>query len=243
MSRHLDCPNCQGRYTLPDERPAGIYHCPKCSQLLEAPASTTTTPTEATSATNSSDELSLSERREAQTGSRKTAFTFIRRTVGVVAGLLLLLGLAVTGIKFLTWTPRSTLASHAAHDIKDLDGAVKDFMQKYNVDFVPSQLKVCQNANSYGPSTLDQESLAYICKTIGKNSPSFYNPLTGQGTWQTDGIRWVQGMPAGSMEILEGHQVLVFLLGGIVTNNGSQLICARYHHASRSQSYRSILRL
>ena len=155
---------------------------------------------------------------------KREAFTLVELLV--VMGIIVILASLTLAAVMRILYKRPEVA--ATNDMHQMDGAIQAFMTKYNVDFVPSQLKVCQNANSYTQSTLDQESLAYIVKTIGKNSPTFYSPLTGQGTWQVNGISWVQGMPTGSYEILEGHQVIVFLLGGIVTNNGTQMNCVGF---------------
>jgi type II secretory pathway pseudopilin PulG len=155
--------------------------------------------------------------RQLQRNSRKS-FTLLELVVAIGI-ILVLVSLSLAALMKILYKKAEVVAKN---DMTQLDAGITAFMQNYGVEYIPSQIKLCQNSNSYSASQLDQDSKSFISKTIGKNSPGFMKK------WGSTGIQWVQGMPAGGVEILQGHQCLVFFLGGIVFQNGSQYYCTGF---------------
>jgi hypothetical protein len=135
---------------------------------------------------------------------------------GIVLFFLLLLG--AVGKWWTSNMSPNAPAKRVTHEMSQLDVALEQFMTKYDVDYVPSQIKIARNYASYNLSVaLDRDSVDYLTKTIGRNSPNFTKK------WQSQsGIQWTPVMQPGDVEILEGHQCLVFFLGGLCTQSGGQ---------------------
>jgi prepilin-type N-terminal cleavage/methylation domain-containing protein len=151
---------------------------------------------------------------------RREAFTLIELLV-VMGIILILVSLTAAAIMKTLSKPGDV---RVRNDMSQLDAAIAAFQQKYGVEYIPSQLSLHAHYSKYTNTQLDQESANYILKTIGKNSPGFMTQ------WKSaTGIQWVQGSPAGvEHEILEGHQCLVFFLGGIVIFQNGQYSCVGF---------------
>src|SRR5205814_1532627 len=94
------------------------------------------------------------------------------------------------------------------------EGALESFKADYSADYIPSRIRLCRNLSYYtsNPSpipNLDSDSISYLKRTIGRNQPSFV------AAWN-NGIPWNS---TASDETLEGHQCLVFFLGGLQTGS------------------------
>ncbi len=116
------------------------------------------------------------------------------------------------------------------NDIRQLDLAVQGFLTRYQVPYMPSQLKLCRSSSSYntslntsGPNIgapmfpVDYDSFQYLSR--------LWPRLGGtSGTWS---INW-DGSTSGSSTdkwTLQGQECLVFFLGGIPGNVGGTNVC------------------
>jgi general secretion pathway protein G len=135
--------------------------------------------------------------------------------------------------------------SKARAEIGQLDAAVQSFTSKFNVNYIPSQIKLCKFYSDYlNPATglptgqIEKDSIAFILKLFPKVTSS-YPPAapTVFGAWNCTvsgtgpytftnngtGINWSSSWstittPGSAIVTLEGHQALVFFLGGIQTS-------------------------
>jgi prepilin-type N-terminal cleavage/methylation domain-containing protein len=156
---------------------------------------------------------------------RREAFTLIELLV-VIAIIAILMGLTLAGVMKILGKPPEV---QAKNEMTQMDGAVQQFMTKYDVKYVPSQIKLARvYSNQTYPQvgvagSLDDESVRFITQTIGRSGEQAFVTK-----WKSaNGIEWVPGMPADptGVEILEGHQCLVFFLGGLQTNNNGIISC------------------
>jgi prepilin-type N-terminal cleavage/methylation domain-containing protein len=151
---------------------------------------------------------------------RREAYTLIELLV-VISIIAILASLTLAGVmKALGRRPEV----QTTDETKQMDGAVQQFMTKYDVPYVPSRIRLCYKYGQYTqanvPGSLDNESVTFMEKTIGKNVPGFVT------TWSQTGIKWAPGFGAKGTEeeTLEGHQCLVFFLGGIQTKDSNGVI-------------------
>lgn len=107
------------------------------------------------------------------------------------------------------------------NDISQLDQAIQSFKTKYKVDYIPSKIKLCKFYNQYGNTPLDNDSKQYLTSVW----PHIVN--SAGNAWNTpNGLMQWDGTPAAGVPfILEGHQCLVFFLGGIPSTAGGTLSC------------------
>ncbi len=181
---------------------------------------------------------------------RRAGFTLIEMFV-VLLIILLLMALLLPALnRGLTYARQTSTRT----EIGQLDAAVQSFMSKMDVQWVPSQLKLCKWPTDYGSTQLDTDSKQFLLRLFpkltagsGQTSP----PTAPYGMWATDasgnlytgmgvttGVNWTldsswtsvtthPAMGSGPTDVLEGHQVLVFCLGGIqlVTGSGANKMC------------------
>lgn len=150
---------------------------------------------------------------------RRSAFTLIEiMGVIVIIGILiaLLLPAVNAALKYANQTKAIT-------EIHQLESALQNFQSKFDIDYVPSQLKLCALFSNYGTTQLDIDSKQFLLKMF----PKMYNPAAATTPWQgialSGGVAYVRwtydsSWTSSSTVILEGHQCLVFLLGGIQTS-------------------------
>jgi prepilin-type N-terminal cleavage/methylation domain-containing protein len=160
---------------------------------------------------------------------RREAYTLIELLI-VITIIAILAGLTLAGVMMALRKPAET---QSKVEIGQIDGAIQAFISKYDgAKYVPSRIKVCRNFQTYNMNDpFDAESVRFIAKTIGRNSPQFLDLSTNPpgGKWaSTNGIQWTPTMPVGGGEILEGHQCLVFFLGGLQVQNGNQVMCVGF---------------
>jgi hypothetical protein len=105
-------------------------------------------------------------------------------------------------------------------DISQLQTAVNAFKTKYEVDYLPSRIILCNNLNNqlYSNSQLGIDSKAFLLRmwprlgNYGPGNPNNGLIYIGAGSgWMPDDT----GASANSAYLLEGDQCLVFFLGGI----------------------------
>jgi prepilin-type N-terminal cleavage/methylation domain-containing protein len=139
----------------------------------------------------------------------RVAFTLIELLVSIaIIGILIALLVPVVG-GFLKKGPQMIATS----EITKLDEAIQTFKLTYTVDYIPSQIKLCELYSQYTAAQLDQDSIAYLQRVW----PKLLNPQANGSAppWLAGGIDWNgDGSPTGPV-VLEGHQCLVFFLGGV----------------------------
>jgi hypothetical protein len=112
---------------------------------------------------------------------------------------------------------RDNAAAQTAHEMGQLEVAVERFRTNMGPRYIPSRIKLCEKYGNYHVSdVLDQDSVSYLTALFPQLlSP---DPVTGVVHWATVGIDWNgDGKIGDDSIILEGHQCLVFFLGGIPT--------------------------
>lgn len=152
---------------------------------------------------------------------RRTGFTLIEMLVviTIIAFLVSLLSAAV--VKILAKIADTT----NVRDIRNLSLAITNFKAAYSVDYLPSRIILCENSNDYysvppqfDPTTgnlipgtgifkdqLNQESYAYINQ--------LWRGMVSKTGWA--GIDWNNNGVVDGPVTLEGHECLVFFLGGM----------------------------
>jgi hypothetical protein len=121
-------------------------------------------------------------------------------------------------------------------EIASLQAAVQSFQSKFGVDFIPSRIKLCKYYSSYVlTNQLDKDSVLYMTKVFPRlmynsgqaTAPSAYGPWavdnTGTAYSGDTGVNWHPNWStisdtstsSAAQATLEGHQALVFFLGGI----------------------------
>jgi type II secretory pathway pseudopilin PulG len=176
--------------------------------------------------------------------SRRQAFTLLE-LLGVILIIAVLTALLMP---VLSGAVKYANQAKARAEIAQLDTALQNFQADFDVSYVPSQIKLCKWPADYGTTRLDIDSVQYLLmlfpkiatgsgqatapSTIGawsiNNSGVPYPTATGIN-WSQDYSTWTGPnftsyptsgpTPRGPYTILEGHQALVFFLGGIQTTS------------------------
>jgi prepilin-type N-terminal cleavage/methylation domain-containing protein len=144
--------------------------------------------------------------------SRRAGFTLVELLI-VVAIIAVLVSLIAAAI-FRIYGKGDELV--ARNDISNLAAAVEAYKQKMGVDWLPSRFRLREDLYGYivgigNGDQLDVESWAYLKKLFPKiPTPSAAYPNAGYVA-----LDWnANGTVDGSVD-LEGHQCIVFFLGGI----------------------------
>jgi general secretion pathway protein G len=148
---------------------------------------------------------------------RRAGFTLIELMVVIVI-IALLMGLLLGAV--MKVRGRATDAANAI-EIGQLATAIEAFKRKYNVDYIPSQIKLDEQCTYGGasPTALDTFSKLYLRKLWPRIN---LTPVSSGGT----GIDWNGNSSIDATAVvLEGHQCLVFFLGGIPVASGGNLGC------------------
>lgn len=167
---------------------------------------------------------------------QRWAFTLIEMLVVLVI-IALLVGLLLAGLSRAIKYGNQVKAITELHE---LEAAIQNFQNKNDVNFIPSQIKLNAVQSTYGTTQLDIDSLNYLQKLFPKMFSSTASPFQGGGTGY---VKWTYN-PAWSSSamsvVLEGHQSLVFFLGGIqtstTTNNITTYGCAGFSTNSQDPS-------
>jgi hypothetical protein len=115
------------------------------------------------------------------------------------------------------WPPGPT--GQTCREIRDMQGAIDNFKTWMGPKYIPSRIKLCEKFGSYGKTPLDVDSINYLTSLF----PHLLDPVpeTGIVLWRDRGIDWNgDGRIDDDGIILEGHQCLVFFLGGIPKGGG-----------------------
>jgi prepilin-type N-terminal cleavage/methylation domain-containing protein len=144
-----------------------------------------------------------------KTTSRRTGFTLVEVLV-VIAIIAILVSLTAAAV-FKIYGKGDELI--ARHDISNLATAVEAYKQKFNVDWLPSRFRLREDLYGYAlgiasSDQLDIESWAYLKKLFPKLPSLPAAPGVALIDWNNNGV------PDAAVD-LEGHQCLVFFLGGI----------------------------
>lgn len=131
---------------------------------------------------------------------QRTGFTLIELLV-VIAIIAILVGLTAAGVMKVMFKGPEL---QNRNDITQLASAIESFKGKFQVEYIPSRIKLCRTLNQYDPNQqLDKDSIAYLKKLFPRC----------EATWGSSGIDW--GPPGwGNVVTLEGQECLVFFLGG-----------------------------
>jgi prepilin-type N-terminal cleavage/methylation domain-containing protein len=152
----------------------------------------------------------------------RRGFTLIELLV-VIAIIGILVGLLVPAV--MNFMKKGPIII-TTNEIGQLDTALQTFKQEYNITYIPSQIKLCELQGSYGSTQLDLDSISYLTQLWPKITSQ--DPATGAVRWATTGIDWNgDGTISPGGVILEGHQCLVFFLGG-VPSRGTSLTCGGF---------------
>jgi prepilin-type N-terminal cleavage/methylation domain-containing protein len=150
--------------------------------------------------------------------SRRAGFTLVEVLV-VVAIITVLVSLTAAAV-FKIYGEGDKLV--ARKDISDLGIAIEAFKLKMNVDYIPSRFRLREDLFGYqigmaAGDYLDQESWTYLKKLFPKlQTPTMpYNGTNPNSVW----IDWNLNGTLDSPVDLEGHQCLVFFLGGVPRYN------------------------
>jgi hypothetical protein len=108
-------------------------------------------------------------------------------------------------------------ASKTQFEISTLATAIENFKKTYNVDYIPSQIKLCEFYGDYKSNDqLDKDTVKYLLMLWPNMMTPDPNDPEHQPVWRLRGIDWNgNGKTENGSVILEGDQCLVFFLGGI----------------------------
>jgi prepilin-type N-terminal cleavage/methylation domain-containing protein len=151
----------------------------------------------------------------------RAAFTLVELLV--VMGIIAILVSLLSGAVFVVLKRVDEV--NTQQDIRQMEAAVQSFQGQYSVEYIPSQIILCEIKDDYyadAPldttfkSQLHQDSFQYLMRVWPRlnwgGTPPNNTPLGGTA-WA--GIDWNgDGQPSPDV-LLEGDQCLVFFLGGM----------------------------
>jgi prepilin-type N-terminal cleavage/methylation domain-containing protein len=143
----------------------------------------------------------------------RSAYTMIELLV-VILVIGILVAITVPVLNKVIINARQTTARQ---EIAQLDAALQSFMSTYQVSYIPSRIRLCSLQSTYTTSPsptagLDADSQQYLIKLF---------PKLASGNWASGGVAWTSNSNYTGDVTLEGHQCLVFFLGGVQTGSGS----------------------
>jgi prepilin-type N-terminal cleavage/methylation domain-containing protein len=145
---------------------------------------------------------------------RRAGFTLVELVV--VVGIIAVLVSLTAAVVFKVAGKGDELI--ARHDISNLAAAIEAFKQQMKVDSIPSRFRLREDLygyivgiNSNPQDQLDVESWAYLKKLF----PKIPTPTAAVPNPGSVGIDWNNNGAVDNPVDLEGHQCLVFFLGGI----------------------------
>jgi general secretion pathway protein G len=149
---------------------------------------------------------------------RRGGFTLVEILVVIAIIAVLVAMLLPAVMQVIKKGPQTVTAS----EIGQLDTSIQNFKATMGPSYFPSRIKLCEKVGDYGNTPLDLDSIAYLTALFPRILDP--DPLTNKVIWATVGIDWngdgvIGNNPANRTQILEGHQCLVFFLGGIPRNN------------------------
>jgi prepilin-type N-terminal cleavage/methylation domain-containing protein len=144
---------------------------------------------------------------------KRHAFTLVELLV-VIAIIAVLVSLTAAGVMKILGKANET---KARAELGQLDLAIQQYLSENSVQYIPSLIILREdgqyNLNATNPNLqIEKDTIAYLQKLFGKN----FNPF-GQHDWNGDGVITPSTGTPGFR--LEGHQCLVFFLGGIPDKN------------------------
>ncbi len=159
----------------------------------------------------------------------RPGFTMVELLVVIVI-LALLMALLLPAIQGAIKTARNAAVSA---EINQLAQALADFKNRYG-DYPPSRMLLCEDGFWRAPGTspasstsdTDITNAALVQRSISfmrKFWPRVAVTATGPAIYTTAGGNWLDFNGNGTLDlpyILEGHECLVFFLGGIPTTGG-----------------------
>jgi len=177
---------------------------------------------------------------------RRGAFTLIELLI-VIAIIAVLMAIVIPAVfKVLGKGPEAV----ARAEIDGLSQGIGAFKAEYNVAYVPSRIRLREDGN-YTPTTdpLDAASLAFLQKMFGRRfdpksglvDPTTNQIVQGSGhDWSGDGLPklklvgsvWTADLTGAGTFVLEGHECLVFFLGGIPSSSGTTRACLGFNSDS-----------
>lgn len=161
---------------------------------------------------------------------RRAGFTLIELLV-VIAIIGILISLVSAAVMKILEKGPSTKTSA---DIAELQAAIGTFKTKFGVKYLPSRFLLCERITQYQSSAdpvLAANSLAFLQAMFSKSIGYGSNGSVLHLDWNAD------GRDTGPV-VLEGHQCLVFFLGGVQVSQGQLHGCEGFSRNKRNPSAR-----
>src|SRR5262249_17808193 len=136
----------------------------------------------------------------------------------VIAIIAILAGLTTAAVMKVFGTGPQ---AKCANDIRQLQTGLENFKNKFG-SYPTGRVKLCKlySMNNVTGDQVDQNSEAFLMKMF---------PCIDLNIWNGTGIDWSGGtVPGFTQAVLEGHQCLVFFLGGIPTKSGTTFGCTGF---------------
>src|SRR5262245_48050176 len=148
----------------------------------------------------------------------RPGFTLVE-LLTVIAIIAVLIGLTTAAVQKVR---HRSLELRTHNDIRQLSAAVDVAKSKYGVDWIPSRLMLRNDGNYNIANQIEMDSATFVKKVWPRIQYPVFNAAS-RGWFPDD-----PGANVQSAYLLEGHQCLVFFLGGIqYTDPGTGLVTCR----------------